>query len=449
MNFSVRRILGSALGVAGIAALAVQSAPAQETVETTGFDIPADIDLLTQMDPNKRKATAKVNGAIITGTDVEHRVALIVAANEGVEISTDEMQRLRLQILRNLIDETLQIQEAAAQEMAVTKQEVDEYYLRYAAQRFGRTPEELDAHLASIGSSAASLKRQIEGELAWSRLLQRTVQPFVNVSADEVNELYQRLQASKGMPEYRLAEIYLSSTPATHEAVRQNAARIVQQLRENGSFQAYARQFSEASTAAVGGDLGWIKLEQLQNPTLETAAREMQPGQMVGPIEIPGGFSILLLQDKRQVGMADPRDAVLSLKQISIEFPEGTSEADARARAAAFAQGVQAIRGCGEAEAAGTALGATVVTNDEIPVRGLPESLQQAMLQLNVGEATPPFGSLTEGIRVLMLCGRDDPAPDSGPNYDELMAQLEDDRIGKRAQRYLRDLRRDAVVEYN
>ena len=71
------------------------------------------------------------------------------------------------------------------------------------------------------------------------------------------------------------------------------------------------------------------------------------------------------------------------------------------------------------------------------------------MLQLNVGEFYGPFGTLNEGIRVLMLCGRDDPAPESGPNYDELMAQLEDDRIGKRAQRYLRDLRRDAVVEYN
>ena len=449
MILSVRRILGSALGVAGIAVLAAQSAPAQETVETTGFDIPADVSLLTEMDPNKRKATAKVNGAIITGTDVEHRLALIVAANEGVEIPADEIQRLRLQILRNLIDETLQIQEAAAQEMAVTQQEIDEYYLRYAAQRFGRTPEELDAHLVSIGSSPASLKRQIEGELAWGRLLQRNVQPFVNVSADEVNELYERLQASKGTPEYKLAEIYLSSTPATHEAVRQNAMRIVEQLRESGNFAAYARQFSEASTAAVGGDLGWIKLEQLQNPTLETAAREMLPGQMLGPIEIPGGFSILLLQDKRQVGIADPRDALLSLKQISLEFPEGLSEADARARAAAFAEGVQAIKGCGEADTAGAALGASVVTNDEIPVKALPESIQQAMLQLNVGEFYGPFGTLNEGIRVLMLCGRDDPAPESGPNYDELMAQLEDDRIGKRAQRYLRDLRRDAVVEYN
>ena len=29
------------------------------------------------------------------------------------------------------------------------------------------------------------------------------------------------------------------------------------------------------------------------------------------------------------------------------------------------------------------------------------------------------------------------------------MAQIEDDRINKRWQRYLRDLRRDAVIEYN
>ncbi len=94
-------------------------------------------------------------------------------------------------------------------------------------------------------------------------------------------------------------------------------------------------------------------------------------------------------------------------------------------------------------------MGAQVVTNDNIPVRALPEALQQTMLKLNVGETTPPFGSLEEGVRVLMLCGRDDPSPEAGPNYDQLMAQLEDDRVGKRAQRYLRDLRRDAVVEDN
>lgn len=48
-----------------------------------------------------------------------------------------------------------------------------------------------------------------------------------------------------------------------------------------------------------------------------------------------------------------------------------------------------------------------------------------------------------------MLCGRDDPQAEAGPNFDELMAQIEDERIGKAAQRYLRDLRNDAYIVYN
>ena len=49
-----------------------------------------------------------------------------------------------------------------------------------------------------------------------------------------------------------------------------------------------------------------------------------------------------------------------------------------------------------------------------------------------------------------MLCGRDDPAPEAaGPDRATILSQIEDDRINKRAQRYLRDLRRDAVIDYN
>lgn len=431
------------------AAEAPASAAQIETSSADAFNIPEDVVLLGTRDPNNRKATAIVNGTIITGTDIDHRVALILAANEATDVPDEEIQRLRLQVLRNLIDEALQIQEARAQDMAVAPEEVDQTYSRVGSERYRMTPAQMDEYLRSIGSSAGSLKRQIEGELAWDRLLRRNVSPFVNVSAVEVNELYDRMQASRGTSEYRIGEIYLSATPETRAAVLQNATRIVEQIRQGASFVGYARQFSEASTAAVGGDLGWIRIEQLQNPQLEEVARQLQPGQLVGPIEIPGGFSILYLIDKRQIGMADQRDAVLSLKQISIDFPAGMSEDQARARANTFAEAVQQIRGCGEAESAGAAIGAQVVTNDQIAVRALPEALQSALLELNIGEATPPFGSLDEGVRVLMLCGRDDPAQSAGPNREQIMAQIEDDRVNKRAQRYLRDLRRDAVIEYN
>ena len=175
------------------------------------LNLPGELTMLTNPDPNVRKATAVVNGHVITGTDLDHRVALLVDASQG-EISPEEMQRVRSQVLRNLIDETLQIQAAEAEDITISQAEIDQTYTRLAAQN-NRQLEEMESYLTSIGSAPASLKRQIHGELAWQRLLRQKVAFFVNVSAEEVNELMQRLEASKGTVEFRLGEIYLSSTP--------------------------------------------------------------------------------------------------------------------------------------------------------------------------------------------------------------------------------------------
>ncbi|WP_245638302.1 peptidylprolyl isomerase [Altererythrobacter ishigakiensis] len=420
-----------------------QNAPAADDP----LGIPANISLLGEANPNVRTATAIVNGHVITGTDVDQRVALVTSASNN-QLTEEELRRLQMQVLRNLIDETLQIQAAAAQEIEVTRAEVDDRYNTLAAQNFGQDPSAMDDYLISIGSSPASLKRQIEGELAWSNLLRRNISPFVNVSEEEVNEVLKRMEESRGTEEYRLGEIFLAATPENRNAVLENGQQIMQQLREGGSFVAYARQFSQASTAAVGGDLGFVRLGQLP-PELASVAAGMQAGQLAGPIEIPGGFSILYLIDKRQVLMADPRDAVLSLKQISINFAPGITEEIAAQQVQTFATGVQNMRGCGDADAVAGSLGASVVTNDQIRARSLPEQLQNIVLNLQVGQSTPPFGSIEEGVRVLMLCGRDDPEVVGGPSFDQMMTQLEDERINKRAQRYLRDLRNDAYIDYN
>lgn len=436
-------------GMAMTAAALAVAAQAQDTEPAMqgAITIPENVQIFGKNDPNNRRATAVVNGDILTGTDVDHRLALILAANEG-KIGDEEKERLRLQVLRNLIDETLQIQEAKAQDLTVENSEVEETYARVAAQNFRQDPKAMDAYLARIGSSPTSLKRQIRGELSWQRVLRRNVQPFVNVSETEVREVMDRLKAAKGTEEYRIGEIFLASTSETAPAVEANARKIIEQLQQGGSFVAYARQYSQASTAAVGGDLGWIRLAQL--PTeLQQAATGLAPGQLVGPIATAGGLSILYLIDKRQVLTADPRDALLSLKQVSIDFAPGTTEAQATKRAGEFAAAMKNARGCGAVDAVAQQIGAQVVSNDQVRARDLPGPLQDAILALSLGETSPPFGSIQEGVRVLMLCGRDDPNVDSGPSFEQMMSQIEDDRVNKRAQAYLRDLRRDAVIDYN
>jgi peptidyl-prolyl cis-trans isomerase SurA len=425
----------AAIMLAGsLAAAAAFAQTGARTGAQAGLSIPENPQFLAAENPGVRKATAIVNGTVITGTDVDHRVALIRLANGG-NIPAEEEARLRQQVLRNLVDETLQIQAAEAEDIKIDAKELEQYFGRYA-QNFKQTPQQFSAFLRSAGSSDASIKRQIHGELAWSRLQRRQIEPFVNVSEEEVQSVIARLNAARGTKEYRVSA-----------EARANLERIVEQLRGGASFAAYARQFSEASTAAVGGDLDFVQAEQLP-PPLAAAVQQMPVNSISPPIAVEGGFSVIAVTDTRQVLTADPRDAILSLKQMSVTLAKGTSRPAVETRVQQLVRTAQGMGGCGRAEEAAGTIGAEVVTNDQVKVRDLPTPLQQTLLGLSIGQATPPFGAVDDRISILVLCGRDDPAAVADVSFDQVHSQLAENRVNLRARRYLRDLRRDAVVDY-
>lgn len=436
--------LAVALAVAG-GGVTAQTVPDQ-TVPPTNLDLPANLQIFGKLDPNVRKPTAVVNDSVITGTDVDQRVALIAIANSA-KLTADERDKLKLQVLRALIDETLEIQEAKVEEVTITPAQINDSYAR-VAKNLNKTPAQMGPFLRENGSSERSLKRQIEGELAWQRYLSRKISPTVNVGDAEVNAIIERLKAQRGTEEYQLREIYMKAEAGNQQQVFANVRQLIQQIEQGKvSFDNGARQFSQSSTAGTGGDLGWIKLSTLPD-TLAAAAQQMQVGQLAGPIDTPGGFSILYLADKRQVGAADARDAVLSLKQLTVRFPAGITQQEAANRATGFGKSIQALQGCGTVEKVASQLGGEVVDNDAVRVRDLPVQLQEIMLKLQVGQATPPFGSPDQGVRALVLCGRSDAKVAELPRPDQVQSQLEDTRVNLRAQQKLRDLRRDAVIEY-
>jgi len=437
-------LLSKALLVPALLGLCLAAVPAWAQ-QPSGLQLP-DLTIMGTVDPNVRKATAIVNGDIITDTDVDHRLGLVLIANSG-QIAANERDVLRLQVLRNLIDEKLQIQEANQHEVRIPDGEVDQAYARVAA-NFRQTREAFETFLREGGSSPASIKQQIRGELAWSRLLRRRVEPFINVGDDEVQSVISKLEEAKGQEEYRVGEIFLSAAPELQGQVMADAARIVEQVRAGASFVAYARQFSEASTAAVGGDLGWVRAEQL-SPALQAVIPAMPRGSVSDPVAVPGGVAIIALVEKRQVLSVDPANAVLSLKQLTIPLPAGISEADARKLAAGVQEKTRNMGGCGKADEVAKQIGANIVTNDQLRLGDLPAQLQQIMSTMQVGNATPPFGSAADGLRVLVLCGRDDPPANAGlPSFEQVYGQLNDQRVNSAARRYLRDLRRDAVIDY-
>ena len=426
-------------------ALAAQTVQDQAT-PPTNLDLPANLQIFGKLDPNIRKPTAVVNDSVITGTDVDQRVALIAVANSA-KLTGDERDRLKLQVLRALIDETLEIQEAKTEEVVIAAADINESYGR-VAKNLGKTPAALGPFLRENGSSERSLKRQIEGELAWQRYLRRKVEPTINVGDAEVAAILERLKAQRGTDEFELREIYMKGEGAAQQQVFANVRQLLQQIEQGKTnFDAAARKFSESSTAGNGGDLGWVKLSTLPD-TMAAAAQQMQVGQIAGPIDTPGGFSILYLADKRQLGAADPRDSILSLKQLTVRFPAGVTAQEASNRAVGFGKSIQALQGCGTVEKVAASLGAEVVDNAAVRVRAKPPQLQEILLKLQVGQATPAFGSPDQGVRALVVCGRSDPKAAELPRADQVQNQLEESRVNLRAQQKLRDLRRDAVIEY-
>ena len=394
--------------------------------------------------PSVIKATAIINGEIVTQTDVDQRLALLIIANGG-RLPADEVDRLRQQVLRNLIDETLQVQAAKAEKIIVKPADIDRTLVRVATNN-KQTVEQLTALLESNGSSINSMRRQIEGEIAWARLQRAKIESSVSVGEDEVKAVLDRMNAAKGTEEYRVGEIFLSANAGNEAQTLSNANKILEQLRNGASFAGYARQYSEASTAAVGGDLGWVRPEQLPDPIAATL-RSMGPGQVSNPIQVQGGFSIVAVQDTRKVLTADPRDAVLSLKQVSMAFPKGIARQQAEPIVARFAEAARTVGGCGGADKVAADFNAELVQSDQVKIRDLPPALQNIMLPMQVGQATQPFGSIEEGVRILVICGRDE-VNANAPTHDDVYNQLNEERINLRAQRYLRDLRRDAVIEF-
>src|SRR4029079_10352448 len=76
-----------------------------------------------------------------------------------------------------------------------------------------------------------------------------------------------------------------------------------------------ARQFSQAPSAATGGDLGWIASTEL-DPTLQPVAAQLQQGQVSLPIRTQTGIYIIAMRDRRE-GAAAGATSQVSLRQIS------------------------------------------------------------------------------------------------------------------------------------
>lgn len=391
-----------------------------------------------------QQIAAVVNDEIVTMRDLRNRIEMVIITSQ-LPRNSETARRLAPQVLRTLIDEQLQLQEAERLSVSVSDTEMDRARSDLEA-RNGLRPGQFGDFIAQLGIDLSTVERQLRANLLWSKLVQRRFASQVEVSAEEVEETRARLADNVGKEQKRVSEILLTiDDPGQETEVVQLADRLVDQLRSGASFQSIARQFSQAANANVGGDIGWVLADQLA-PDLAEAVERLSPGEISEPIRTVVGYHILQVSDTRILAKPNPADADIRLSQVFLPVrPSDNAEQRATQEAAVRTVTEQAAT-CDDlallAKEAGSPAAADLGTSK---LAELPDALRTAVATLAVGEKSAPI-NLPNGVMAVMVCERSEPDANL-PSAEQIRLQLENQRFEVLAQRYLRDLRQAAFVE--
>lgn len=385
---------------------------------------------------------AVVNDDVISALDLQLRTTMIIATSNMAD-TPETRARISPQVLRGLIDEKLMLQEARRVEIVVDQEAINDGVKRIADGN-ETTPELLEAQLKQMGVPLSALTARIEAEISWQQFVGRTLAKNIKIGEEEINDEIKRIQSSAGQPEYLLAEIFLPvETPSQDSEVQLVASRLLQQMQNGAPFNAMATNFSRATTAALGGDMGWVQASHL-DPQLLSVIGTMKPGTASPPIRTLGGYYILLLRDIRTSPGLAGGDATLKLSQLHVQ---ATPQDDLNQLAGKLVTMTQGMTTCAQLEAAGKQYGSPMSGSlGELSLSVLPDDMRAAVGNLSVGQPSTPI-STGGGVAVMMVCERQDAGVDMEAARADISQRLKLERLDVAAERHLRDLRRDAFVD--
>ena len=438
------------------------SAPAAEAALQPGKDsavaaLPPTIDAAAK--PNVDDAdgiAATVNDESISDYELRQRVALFVATS-GLNPTPEDMKRIRTQMLGKMEDEKIQLQEAVKKHITVSPVEVDKNINGLLAQNH-LTIEQLRTILVGAGASELALRSQITAQIAWQKTVQEEYSDRVNISPAQVDAEFQRFADGANKPHFLVGEIFLPvSNPEKDSAVLSDAQNIENQITAGAQFQAIAHQFSQNPAAAQGGSIGWVHEGQLA-PELNAALIKMTPGTVSPPVRSAGGYYILQLQGRQEpvgtkiaevsTGASNP-DGTLPLARMLL--PLGVNPP--KELLDAGMQGANNIRNsftsCTNLKAMSEKMRGTVYMDLGNTKPGdLSPEIQKALAQTHPGEVATPILSAA-GIELIARCDKKVEVQTAYvvPTREQVEEELFNQQISALAQRYMRDLKRDADVE--
>jgi peptidyl-prolyl cis-trans isomerase SurA len=274
------------------------------------------------------EALATVNGKKILRSEVD-KYYKNQTANSPAQPEAEQADSLKLQIVRQLIDDEIMMQRAAKLNLNASDEEIDSKLNELKAPY---TKEEFDKRLKDKNLTVEDLKNELRRNETVQKVLNKEINSKINISDKDISDYYNAHKAEFNLiePQYHLARILVTNQPNPNirnlkNSKAQNdgeAKKKVEQLHSNlesnEDFATVAMNYSEdPDTASNGGDMGfWPESALKQQGGPGQSIMNLQPGQMsgvlpvLGPGKVTTGYQIIKLIAKEQAGqreITDPR----------------------------------------------------------------------------------------------------------------------------------------------
>lgn len=378
---------------------------------------------------------AVVNDDVITTFDLRQRLQLMIISSGG-QIPADALARLQEQALRDLIEEKLKLQEAKRFDAEVPDNEVRAEITNMGMQS-GMNYDQFVQFLESVGISQRILEQQVKSTIIWPQIVQGRFRDRVRINEDEVEDTLVRMREDAAQEQYLVSEICIPvPNPSQAQQYYQGSLQLIEQIKRGVPFAVVAQQFSACTTAAVGGDMGWVRTSELQQE-LDEAIRELPPGSVTNPIPSDGAFMILAVRDRRlPVAPGEP-----SFTLAFASAAPAVSDLDARA---AFDR-LSSLDACsGGIMRADPGAGIGVALVENITLEKIDERFRPFVENLGRGDTSGVIET-ESGRHAVYVCDKDEGLglPSRGAIENRIFAR----QLGRISQQYLRDLERKSTVD--
>ena len=250
------------------------------------------------------RIVAVVNDDIITLSELNQSIKpyedKIHALGYPEEKEREMRFKVREGVLNQLIDKKIEDQQIKRSNIKISEEQIDQTIERIKEKNFF-TDEDLRLALAKDGLTMEAYRNKIKEEILRTRLINFEVKSKIVITGEDIAAYYEKHQDTYGgKQKYHLRNILIRIPTFADEnkklEIRAKIDEILKKLKAGQSFETMARNYSDPSTAAEGGDLGLFELDSL-SPQLQKTIKGMKPGEFTPVLETDQGYQIFFLQE--------------------------------------------------------------------------------------------------------------------------------------------------------